>query len=880
MKTKQVVSNIVLNLVFAAITFSFWALTNQPNPEPPWPSQVAGMSFSPMRIDDDAIKKIYPSAEEIDSDLALLSGKVRSVRTYTVDGTVGDVPRLANRHGMTVTVGAWLSADKAENEKELAKLIEVVNADREAVRQVIVGNESLLREELSVEELIEYLDRVRAQVSVPVSTAETWKIWLENPELAGHVDFIAAHFFPYWEGIHLDYAVDLVDNLYNDLKTAFPHLPILIAEIGWPSNGRAKKEAVPSEANQATFLRRFLERATVQNFDYYLMEAFDQPWKKVSEGAVGAYWGIYDVYRNQKFAFAEPVVRVPEWKLLAACSIAVAFVTFLILLFDSSTLTGRGKIFLAVAANSFGVSMVWTGHDYINQYLTPMSILIGIALAIGYIGISIVLLTEAHEWVESAWGKRRRKFSAPKPGAAARSVRNPKVSVHVPAYNEPPEMLKSTLNALAKLDYENYEVLVIDNNTKDPAIWKPVEEHCLALGEKFRFFHVDPLKGYKAGALNFAMANMAGDAEIVAVIDSDYQVLPTWLADLVVHFERPEIGFVQAPQDYRDSDESAFKTMCHSEYQGFFHIGMVTRNDRNAIIEHGTMTMVRTSVLREVGGWAEWCITEDAELGLRIFEHGYEAAYIEESYGKGLMPDTFIDFKHQRYRWAYGAIQILKRHAGAFFSRKRNNLTTGQRYHFLAGWFPWVADGMNLFYTLTAIAWSVLMMIYPKYVDPPLAIFMIPPIILFVFKVLKLVHLYRTRIGATRMQTMAAAISGLALSHSIAKAVMNGVFTSGKPFFRTPKCENSPALVKALAASFEEACLGATLLAVAAGVIAVQGEDTPGAVIWGGVLMIQSLPYLAAILMSLINALPKHRERKARSRRRSSALAAQKTMAG
>jgi hypothetical protein len=337
---------------------------------------------------------------------------------------------------------------------------------------------------------------------------------------------------------------------------------------------------------------------------------------------------------------------------------------------------------------------------------------------------------------------------------------------------------------------------------------------------------------------------------------------------------------VQAPQDYRDSDESAFKTMCYSEYQGFFHIGMVTRNDRNAIIEHGTMTMVRTSVLREVGGWAEWCITEDAELGLRIFEHGYEAAYIEDSYGKGLMPDTFIDFKHQRYRWAYGAVQILKRHAKAFFSRKRNSLTTGQRYHFLAGWFPWLADGMNLFYTLTAIVWSILMMIYPKYVDPPLAVFMIPPIALFVFKVFKLAHLYRTRIGATRLQTIAAAVSGLALSHSIAKAVVNGFFTSGKPFFRTPKCENSPALVKALAASFEETCLAITLIAVAIGVIAVQGEDTPGAVIWGEVLMIQSLPYLAAMVMSLINALPKRRARKANAQRRSPALAATKTIAG
>ena len=108
--------------------------------------------------------------------------------------------------------------------------------------------------------------------------------------------------------------------------------------------------------------------------------------------------------------------------------------------------------------------------------------------------------------------------------------------------------------------------------------------------------------------------------------------------------------------------------MCYAEYRGFFHIGMITRNERNAIIQHGTMTLVRARLLRGAGGWAEWCITEDAELGLRMFEAGYEAQYVPISYGRGLMPDTFIDFKKQRFRWAYGAMQILKRHAGSLFT--------------------------------------------------------------------------------------------------------------------------------------------------------------------------------------------------------------------
>ena len=181
----------------------------------------------------------------------------------------------------------------------------------------------------------------------------------------------------------------------------------------------------------------------------------------------------------------------------------------------------------------------------------------------------------------------------------------PKVSIHVPAYNEPPDMLIETLDALARLDYPDFEVLVIDNNTKDEAVWRPVEAHCAALGPRFRFFHVAPLAGFKAGALNFALAHTAPDAEVVAVIDSDYVVDPAWLRDLAPCFASRFVGIVQAPQDYRDGAENAFKAMCLAEYRGFFQIGMVTRNERNAIIQHGTMTMVRRSLLEGLSGWAE-----------------------------------------------------------------------------------------------------------------------------------------------------------------------------------------------------------------------------------------------------------------------------------
>src|SRR5207237_9701112 len=174
-------------------------------------------------------------------------------------------------------------------------------------------------------------------------------------------------------------------------------------------------------------------------------------------------------------------------------------------------------------------------------------------------------------------------------------ARLPRLSIPVPAYTEPPAMLIETLDALARLAYPDFEVLVIDNNTRDAAVWRPVEAHCAQLGPRFRFFHVAPLAGFKAGALNYALARTAPDAEIVAVIDSDYVVDARWLRDLTPAFRDQRIAIVQAPQDYRDEGASAFKAMCYAEYRGFVHIAMTPRNERTPITNTVTLPTGRTS---------------------------------------------------------------------------------------------------------------------------------------------------------------------------------------------------------------------------------------------------------------------------------------------
>ena len=293
-------------------------------------------------------------------------------------------------------------------------------------------------------------------------------------------------------------------------------------------------------------------------------------------------------------------------------------------------------------------------------------------------------------------------------------------------------------------------MLVIDNNTQDEALWRPVEAHCAQARRRASASSTSTRSpGFKAGALNFALDQTAPDAEVVAVIDADYVVRPDWLRDLVPAFANPRIGIVQAPQDYRDAGESAFKAMCFAEYRGFFHIGMVTRNERNAIIQHGTMTMVRRDAARAHRAGPSGASPRTPSSACASSPRATRRTYIPRSYGRGA--DARQLPRLQEAALPLGLRRRCRSCAGTSRSLVRSGdgrLTAGQRYHFLAGWLPWLADGFNLLFNCAALAWSLVMVAFPKHIEPPLMIFSLLPLSLFVFKLVKLLHLYRTRVGA------------------------------------------------------------------------------------------------------------------------------------
>lgn len=281
---------------------------------------------------------------------------------------------------------------------------------------------------------------------------------------------------------------------------------------------------------------------------------------------------------------------------------------------------------------------------------------------------------------------------------AGMTVNEPFVSIHIPSYNEEPDMLIKSIQYVTQLDYTNYELIIIENNTTDEKVWKPVEKFVAHLGKpNIRFYHFDELEGYKSGALNKALELTDLRAEIIALLDADYCVSPDWLKMTVGLFEDPKISAVQCPQANRIADASTFQKIMSYELDLFYKQGMVIRNESNAVIMNGTMCLIRRSTL-DTQKWCTGFICEDSELGLRIQSAGGNIVYIDHTFGVGLPPRNFEEYKKQRFRWAYGAMMIFKTHwRKIFFS---SQLTFMQRFEYLFGWIGWGQMILYPFYLL------------------------------------------------------------------------------------------------------------------------------------------------------------------------------------
>jgi exo-beta-1,3-glucanase (GH17 family)/cellulose synthase/poly-beta-1,6-N-acetylglucosamine synthase-like glycosyltransferase len=836
-------------LLVGAVHAAMWGLLRDRQQAPDFKGILPSVSYAPFEGTAHPDVDNIPNTARIRTDMQALAPLTRAIRLYSSTGGVELVPPIANEAGLKVTVGAWIDKNADRNEREMLSAIDLAKRNSN-VNGIVVGNETIYRGEQKIEDLIKLIQRVKGSVNVPVTTGEIWNIWLEHPELASSVDFIAAHILPYWEGFSDKQAVDQALIIYQKLRDAFPGKRIVIAEFGWPSAGYNLQKAIPGPFEQAVTLRNFVSRAEAIGMEYNIVEAIDQPWK-FFEGGVGPYWGILNAAREPKFAWSGPVVDEAYWKLATIALLVGLLMSLPILRLANATV--MQSLMLSAAANGVGawvatVFAYWTGHYFV--FGSAFALGLGLILLVPLV---LIAMARIEEIAAIAFGRNPRRLivkGAPvAPATIGADIAFPKVSIHVPAYFEPPEMLKATLDAVARLDYPNFECVVIINNTPDPEFWQPIQDHCRALGERFKFINAEKVKGFKAGALRIAMERTAIDAEIIGIIDADYMVQPDWLKDLVPVFADPRVGLVQAPQDHRDGNRSLMHYIMNGEYAGFFDIGMVQRNEANAIIVHGTMCLIRRAAMDMAGGWAGDTICEDTDLGLAIIEHGWLTHYTNHRYGFGLLPDTYEAFKKQRHRWAYGGFQIVKKHWRRFLPGA-SRLSPDQRREFALGWLNWLgAESLGVLVAILNLIWVPIVAFAD--IAIPDRILTIPIIASFVVSLVHFVVLYRLRVPVKMGQMLGAMVTAMSVQWTVSRAVANGLITEHLAFARTSKGGFS--LVSIEFQAFWEAVIGVLLLVGAAVLVATNNfKQVHEIYVFAAVLVLESLPFLSAVAIALL----------------------------
>jgi cellulose synthase/poly-beta-1,6-N-acetylglucosamine synthase-like glycosyltransferase len=433
----------------------------------------------------------------------------------------------------------------------------------------------------------------------------------------------------------------------------------------------------------------------------------------------------------------------------------------------------------------------------------------------------------------------------------------PMISLQVPAYNEPLEVVQKTLHSLAQLNYPNYEVLVVDNNTPLQSTWRPLEEVCRELGPNFHCLHLDQWPGYKSGALNFAVTQTDPRAEIIGIIDADYEVDPDFLRELVPAFADPQIAFVQTPQDYSDHKGDIFSESTYRGYKYFFEVSMPARNERNAIIFAGTMGLIRKSVLEEIGGWDEWCITEDAEASLRILKKGYQSLYINRAFGSGLMPFNFEGLKKQRFRWCFGGIQLLRKHwetlmPWAHWVDPENKLTLAQRYYYLVGGLGWFSDVFNLLFAGFLVLGALFNLFSASVQIRPLTdtVLIIPAVFLFLH-ILRFLWVLRNRLKVSLGMAVATMYNFFSLGWAVTLACIQGLVQREGVFLRTPKSKTSSRAWHAIHVTQWETAIG--LICMLTGLLAFAADQNWRTFSLCALLFWQGSLYIAAPLYSLLS---------------------------
>ena len=252
------------------------------------------------------------SAELVRRHLAAISEFADTVRFYSASGELVKAYKIAHCMGFNVVGCAYLSKDKTENQAELDALIEHCNNGYCSI--AIVGSEALLNSYLSVADLVEAIEYVRARVtdkSIPIAAADSVDVLLASPTVRNACNLLLPNIYPYWGGSAIEQAAEHFLTSFALLSEVSDGKEILISETGWPTAGQTKDNAVAGGAQAAQYYTAIREWSLAENQQVLFFAASDEPWKTADENEAGAHWGFMTTEFQLKDCYkeADPFVR-------------------------------------------------------------------------------------------------------------------------------------------------------------------------------------------------------------------------------------------------------------------------------------------------------------------------------------------------------------------------------------------------------------------------------------------------------------------------------------------------------------------------------------------------------------------------------------------
>lgn len=366
----------------------------------------------------------------------------------------------------------------------------------------------------------------------------------------------------------------------------------------------------------------------------------------------------------------------------------------------------------------------------------------------------------------------------------------PSVCFQVPTYDEPPELVSSTIKQLLLQDYPGrWMIQVIDNNTPDASTWEPVRDLCVQFGKQIDFMHLDRWPGYKAGALNEGIRRLPGWVEHIAIVDADYLVDVNFLRMVLPHMSDPSVAYVQTPQSYRNWSGSRFLQSVFYNYEEYFQTRKPARGEINGIICVGTMAVIRRTAIEAVGVWDEASCTEDAELSVRLLGSRWRGVFDHRAKGYGLMPLDFNGMRKQRFRWAFGMIHLFRKHRRLLFgfSSGTQRLTLAQRLSFWGLANQFLSELVPFMYIASFIVLAAVSS-FAGSIEHFLPLLLLPTIAFSLYiwgSVLRI--MLATRHSNLVIPIVGSVVVAFSISWVIAWACICGLVSNKVVFLRTPK---------------------------------------------------------------------------------------------